>query len=130
MRFIELNPHRNGMASTLHEPGWSSLSHHLGATRDPLITEPPAYWMLGNTPFEREAAYRAWLEQGVTSSEGAQILASLVSGRPLGDAGYLTQVEQLAGCSLTPRPRGRPPKVRGSRLTMSPINLSTAGLVK
>lgn len=112
MRFIELNPHRNGMASALHESSWSSLSHHLGAARDPLITEPPAYWMLGNTPFEREAAYRAWLEQGVASSDTAQILASLLSGRPLGHAGYLTQVEQLAGCSLTPRPRGRPRKVQ------------------
>jgi putative transposase len=112
MRFIELNPHRNGMASALHEPGWSSLSHHLGAARDPLITEPSAYWGLGNTPFEREAAYRTWLEQGVASGEASQIVACLVSGRPLGDAGYLAEIEQLAGRPLTARPRGRPRKVR------------------
>lgn len=112
MRFIELNPHRNGMASALHEFGWSSLSHHLGAARDPLITEPPAYWRLGNTPFEREAAYRAWLEQGVASSDISEILASLTSGRPLGEEGYLAQVEQLAGRSLARRPRGRPRKVQ------------------
>lgn len=114
MRFIELNPHRNGMASTLHEGGWSSLSHHLGARRDPLVTEPPAYWMLGNTPFEREAAYRAWLEQGVASSDTLQILSSLLSGRPLGGAGYLAEVAQLAGRPLTMRPRGRPRKVQCS----------------
>lgn len=114
MRFIELNPHRNGMASALHEGAWSSLPHHLGAARDPLITEPAAYWTLGNTPFEREAAYRAWLEQGVASSDTQRILASLVSGRPLGGAEYLAEVEQLAGRTLTPRPRGRPRKVQAS----------------
>lgn len=112
MRFIELNPHRVGMASALHEAGWSSLSHHLGASRDPLITEPAAYWTLGNTPFEREATYRAWLEQGVASGDVSQIRASLVSGRPLGSGAYLAEVEQLAGRPLTPRPRGRPQKVR------------------
>ena len=46
-------------------PALSSLAHHLGRRTDPLITEPAAYWALGNTPFEREAAYRALLEQGL-----------------------------------------------------------------
>lgn len=110
MRFIELNPQRVGLAPGLHEDSWSSLPHHLGALRDPLITEPPAYWQLGNTPFEREAAYRHWLEQGVGSLEAQRIVSALVGGRPLGDAAFLAELERLTARSLATRPRGRPPK--------------------
>lgn len=110
MRFIELNPHRVGLASGLHEGSWSSLPHHLGALRDPLITEPPAYWNLGNTPFEREAAYREWLEQGVGTLEAQQIVSALVSGRPLGDAAFIAELEKATTRSLAVRPRGRPRK--------------------
>lgn len=110
MRFIELNPHRFGLASGLHEGSWSSLSHHLGAARDLLITEPAAYWQLGNTPFEREAAYRAWLEQGVGSLEADRFKAALLSGRPMGDAAYVGELEKLTSRTLTPRRRGRPRK--------------------
>lgn len=111
MRFIELNPQRAGMASGLLDSGWSSLPHHLGSLRDPLITEPAAYWQLGNTPFDREAAYRLWLEQGVGSLEAQRIVSALVSGRPLGDGAYIAELEKLTNRSLTPRPRGRPPKM-------------------
>lgn len=111
MRFIELNPQRAGLDAQDHETAWSSLRHHLGATRDPLITEPAAYWLLGNTPFEREAAYRAWIDEGVSAAEGQRIVEALVGGRPLGDPDYLATVEQLSGRSLARRPRGRPRKV-------------------
>jgi len=110
MRFIELNPQRAGLASDLLDPAWSSLPHHLGALRDPLITEPPAYWSLGNTPFEREAAYRAWSEQGVSANDKDRIVAALRSGRPLGDAAYVAELERLTARALGPRPRGRPRK--------------------
>jgi putative transposase len=112
MRFIELNPMRAGLATGLGDYPWSSLSHHLGGPRDPLITEPPAYWALGNTPFDREAAYRDWVEQGSGPMERQRIVAALVSGRPLGDAGYVAELEKLTGRSLAPRRRGRPPKAR------------------
>jgi putative transposase len=109
MRFIELNPQRVGLAPGLLEDGWSSLPHHLGALRDPLITEPPAYWQLGNTPFEREAAYRHWLEQGVGSLEAQRIVSALVGGRPLGDSAFVAELERLTTRSFAVRPRGRPP---------------------
>jgi putative transposase len=110
MRFIELNPQRAGLAAGLHEHRWSSLAHHLGDLRDPLVTEPPAYWALGNTPFDREAAYRAWVEQGVGPAEMQRIVAALVGGRPVGDAGYVAELEKLTGRPLAVRPRGRPRK--------------------
>lgn len=111
MRFIELNPHRSGLAPGLLDGTWSSLPHHLGVARDTLITEPAAYWQLGNTPFDREAAYRAWLEQGVGSIEAERFRAALVSGRPIGDGAYVAELERLTSRSLAPRPRGRPKKL-------------------
>jgi putative transposase len=110
MRFIELNPQRAGLASGLLDASWSSLAHHLGAVRDPLITEPAAYWQLGNTPFDREAAYRQWVEQGVGEVEAQRVVSALVGGRPLGDVAYIAELEKLAGRNLVPKPRGRPPK--------------------
>lgn len=110
MRFIETGPMRAGLVSGLLEPAWSSLSHHLGASRDPLLTEPAAYWQLGNTPFEREAAYRAWVEQGCSDQEAQRIAAALRSGRPLGSSAYVSDLESLTARALQPRPRGRPRK--------------------
>lgn len=112
MRFIESNPQRSGVASGLLDWPWSSLPHHLGATRDPLVTEPVAYWQLGNTPFDRDAAYRTWLEQGVGSSEAQRIVKALVSGRPLGSASFIAELERLTSRPLRPGRRGRPPKVK------------------
>jgi putative transposase len=114
MRFIELNPQRVGLAIGLDEYGWSSLVHHLGGPRDPLITEPAAYWALGNTPFDREASYRGWIEHGVATAEAQRMIAALISGRPLGDASYVAELEKLTGRSLAPGRRGRPRKTPAS----------------
>jgi putative transposase len=111
MRFIELNPQRNGVAADFLDHEWSSIAHHLGVARNPLITDPSAYWQLGNTPFDREAAYRGWLEQGVGDTDKNEIRRHLVSGRPLGNAAYLHGLEQATQRSLALRPRGRPRKV-------------------
>lgn len=108
MRFIETNPLRAGLVSGLLETPWSSLLHHLGAQRDHLVTEPAAYWQLGNTPFDREAAYRAWVDQGVAVDEAQRLMAALRGGRPLGSAAYVATLEALTARPLQPRPRGRP----------------------
>lgn len=110
MRFIELNPQRAGVAAGLDDYKWSSLSHHLGGARDSLVTEPPAYWAMGNTPFEREAAYRSWIEQGVAPAELQRFVAALVAGRPVGDGAYIRELEKTTGRSLAPARRGRPRK--------------------
>ena len=47
------------------DPGLTSAAHRLGGPRDGLLIDPPEYWQLGNTPFEREAAYRRLLDAGV-----------------------------------------------------------------
>lgn len=88
----------------------SSVPHHLGQRTDPLITDPPAFWAMGNTPFEREARYRTMLEQGLPSARIGLIEQALRGGWALGPPGFVAELSQHAARPLVPRPRGRPRK--------------------
>ena len=87
---------------------WSSAAHHLGHRRDPLLTDHPLYWALGNTPFDREAAYRTLLEQGLSPADVAELDRSARQGWPLGSSEFLKELGARTERPLTPRPRGRP----------------------
>ncbi len=110
LKYIELNPHRAGLASGLLDWAWSSLSHHIGERRDPLITDHPAFWQLGNTPFERDINYRRWLEEGLSDTDRQHITSTLMKGATLGSEAFVQQVGVLTQRDLSPRPRGRPRK--------------------
>jgi putative transposase len=56
-RYIEFNPVRNGMVGRAEDYQWSSYCHHAGIRPDGLVTDHAQVWALGNTPFQREAAY-------------------------------------------------------------------------
>ena len=68
-RYIELNPVRSGIAANPGDYAWSSYAHHIGAKSDPSITDHPLFWALGNTPFEREAAYKDLAEQALAPED-------------------------------------------------------------
>ena len=112
MCFIELNPQRQG----LHLAGpedylWSSAAHHLGRRRDPLVLDHPLYWALGNTPFEREAAWRDRLNQGLSAEHARQLMDSAHKGWPLGGAGFLRRIGEVNERPVMPRKRGRPARL-------------------
>jgi putative transposase len=92
----------------------SSAAHHLGLRVDPLITAHPAFWAFGNTPFEREAAYRRYAEQKPPESEVATILLAALNGWVLGSADFSALVAQQTSRRPQPAPRGRPRKVTAS----------------
>jgi len=108
LRLIESNPLRQGLASGLLDYPWSSALHHLGHSRDPLISDHTSFWQLGNTPFEREAAHRRALEEGVSLAEIASLSSALRSGLPWGGAEFIQHMAEATGLSVTRRPRGRP----------------------
>lgn len=89
---------------------WSSLPHHLGHLRDPLVSPAPFYWALGNTPFERESVWRRRLEEGLSSIEMQRLEEGARKGWALGSPGFLAQWAQTSARPLVPRPRGRPRK--------------------
>ncbi|NSL55860.1 transposase [Uliginosibacterium aquaticum] len=108
-RYIELNPLRAGHAASAEHYPWSSCRHHLGLEPDPLITDHARYWALGNTPFERQAAYRALLESGTPLDELDAIRYAANRGWMLGEL-PLASGELSPNRRLTPLPKGRPRK--------------------
>jgi len=110
MRYIEMNPVRGGL---VNEPGhyrWSSHAHHIGLRLDPLITEHAVYWALGNTPFERQVAYRRLFEGGQEAAEIEAIRYATHRGWALGQQAFVESVSQSIGRRGAPRRAGRPRK--------------------
>lgn len=112
MRYIELNPVRAGLCTQPQDWPWSSAPHHLGLARQPLISEHPLYWSMGNTPFEREHAYREFVAQGVPGPEQAAFTDAVLRGRPMASDAFLKPLAAEHEQVVVRRPRGRPRKVR------------------
>lgn len=110
MQVVETSAQPNLNMEDPRDWPWSSLMHHLGRSFDALITEPTAYWAEGNTPFDREAAYRSRIERGLGSVTVAGIQACAQRGLPWGSVEFVRELEVQEGRSLKPRPRGRPRK--------------------
>ncbi|MBC7995216.1 MAG: transposase [Rhizobacter sp.] len=108
MRYVEQEAAGDEAGTGLGQRLWSSAAHHLGERVDPLISDHLLYWSLGNTPFEREAAYRDLLQQALTPSEVFSISAAARKGWPLGSGGFLTELSASTPRRLAPLPRGRP----------------------
>ena len=108
MRYIELNPVRAGITVDAPAYRWSSARHHLGQGTDALLTDHALFWSLGNTPFDREAAWRDFLGQPVAAAEVRQITASCLRGWALGSTSFLERMNEVAGRRLAPAKRGRP----------------------
>jgi len=110
LRYIEQNPVRAGRVAHAAEWPWSSAAHHLGHRRDPLIVEPAVWWHLGNTPFDRETAWRARLDDFMGPREARPYTDSVVKGWALGSGAFLAQLAAMTDRPLAARPRGRPRK--------------------
>lgn len=110
MRYIELNPVRAGLCVEAAQWPWSSAAHHLGLGQQALITEHELFWSLGNTPFEREHAYRELLAQGVPEKERALFTDAALRGRPVGSEAFLKPLALDHERVVNVRPRGRPRK--------------------
>jgi len=109
-RFIELAPVREGQGRDPATYPWSSYPHHAGLKPDPVITDHALFWALGNTPFQREAAYSELVQQGIAADELALIAASVQTGQPLGSEAFKLRLEQQSGRRILPARRGRPVK--------------------
>jgi putative transposase len=110
-RYIELNPVRAGLVASPADFVWSSYAHHVGTQADPLITDHALYWSLGNTPFQREAAYRALVEQGLSGQEVTTLTDATLKGWALGSPHFRKTLEKRIQRRVGPARRGRPWKV-------------------
>jgi putative transposase len=106
-----------GLAATAAGWPWSSAAHHLGGRRDPLVTDHPRYWALGNTPFDREASYQRLLEAGLSATDADALMQASLRSWALGSPAFLAKLAELTERPLVVRRRGRPRK----KIDMSPI---------
>ncbi|SDD86693.1 REP element-mobilizing transposase RayT [Paraburkholderia lycopersici] len=111
-RVVELAPVRSHLVTAPEDYRWSSYRHHIGLTVDSLITDHPLYWALGNTPFERQRAYRELCEQPLDERETTQLMQATLKGWVLGSDTYRDWASRSANRRVSPLPRGRPRKVR------------------
>lgn len=111
MRYVEQSDGSVGGAIAVMGVPRSSLGHHTGQGTLAWIVDPPAYWALGNTPFERGASYRSLSQHALTPGELLAIEAALRGGWILGSADFGRSVAVDVNRAILPRRRGRPRKL-------------------
>jgi putative transposase len=109
-RYIESNPVRAGMVEGVADWPWSSHRHHIGLSVDPLVRSHPTIFALGNTPFERESAYRKLFDESVLQSDEDWLRRRLINGKPTASTDFQRQMEVAHTLRLIRPPVGRPRK--------------------
>jgi putative transposase len=109
LRHLEMNPVRHGLVALPEDYRWSSAAHHAGRRRDPLVSEHPMFWRLGNTPFEREATWRALSQLPLDATQAQAIREAAAKGWALGGHAFLRAAARATDRRLAPLARGRRP---------------------
>jgi putative transposase len=86
----------------------TSAGHRLGLQPDPRLTDPPEWWRLGNTPFDREVAWRARLAQAPDTARSEALARAVHGAWVAGSPRFAAEVAALAGRPALPRRPGRP----------------------
>ena len=73
------------------------------------MTPHPLYWALGNTPFDREAAYADLVRAGVPNVDQAALTEATLHGWAAGDSGFLDSLQKATPRRLVKARPGRPP---------------------
>jgi putative transposase len=110
--WLESQPVREQLTADPEGWPWSSARSHTGAPGVPpsWFNPHPDYWACGNTPFDRQAAYRQLLFKGNAPALDLQIEACLRGQWALGDTPFLSDLEKITLRRPQPGARGRPRK--------------------
>ena len=95
------------------DPAWSSAAQHIGFDATHPLTDAAEYWALGNTPFDRAAAYRDLLDERHSCALWQMLTSSVERGWPVGSEAFLEALQRQSRRAVAPRPRGRPRKSAG-----------------
>ena len=110
MVYMDLNPVRAGLVADPAEHPWSSHGHYTGARVDKTLTPHALYWQLGNTPFDREAAYTDLVRAGLSANQVGALTQATLSGWALGDEGFKRGLQSQTARRVSPGRAGRPLK--------------------
>ncbi|WP_162845238.1 transposase [Hydromonas duriensis] len=88
----------------------TSRIHHIGVQLQGFIQDHAQYWTLGNTPFDRQYAFKQLLNEGLPDRIVDSLQKAVQTGWALGDEHFLNQAARVGGRRVTPAARGRPRK--------------------
>lgn len=106
-RYIELNPVRAGLAKTPGGYAWSSYHCNAQGRIDPLVTPHAVYLRLAMDPLERQLAYSALVDDGISDEHRDQLRRYTHQGRAWGSEAFQSMVENELGQPAAVRHRGR-----------------------
>jgi putative transposase len=112
MAYMDLNPVRAGSVAEARDYPWSSHGHYAGLRHDRLLTPHPLYWALGNTPFDREAAYAELVRAGVSGADQETLTDATLHGWAIGDPKFLESLQKTTDRRIHKGRPGRPPASR------------------
>jgi len=98
----------DGLAGPAPATGVSSLGHRAGGESEALLVDPQPYWLLGNTPFDRQAAWGRRVGEGLSAARVSALRAAALGSWAVGSATFAASVAAEAARPAMPRPRGRP----------------------
>jgi putative transposase len=107
-RFVELAPVRAQLAAEARDYPWSSYRHHAGMQADAAVSDHSLYWALGNTPFQREARYTEYVDQGMPDEELKRIEQAIAKSWPVATDAFKLDLERKTQRRILPAKRGRP----------------------
>lgn len=102
VRYVSLNPVRAQLVARAEDWAWSSVRAHLAGVSDGVVDVAPV--------LERFPDFAAMLMAGEDVAMIEQIRKGETTGRPLGKAGWLVDMERRTGRALAPKKRGPKPK--------------------
>jgi putative transposase len=103
VRYVSQNPVRARLVEKAEEWPWSSARAHLRRQGDGVVDVGPV--------LERVGDFRTFLAEPVDDTTFGPLRRSETTGRPLGSASWIKQLEAQTSRSLTPAKRGPKPRV-------------------
>ncbi len=103
VRYLAFNPVRADLAQRPQDWPWSSVAAHLAQRDDPLVRVRP---LLDIAP-SPDALFTMSLDE---ATDLFAIETKSMTGRPLGDIGFIEDVERKLGYTVAPKKRGPKPK--------------------
>ncbi|QTN21877.1 transposase [Rhizobacter sp. AJA081-3] len=110
MRHVESDAAVAGDGGAADGERISSVAHHLGLVVDPLVSDHALFWALGNTPFERHAAYGLLAMQPIQPEERRRFDDAVRKGWALGTEAFLAEIAATTSRRVRPLTAGRPRK--------------------
>ncbi|MDA8125058.1 MAG: transposase [Deltaproteobacteria bacterium] len=105
VRYVELNPVRDGSVAAPEDYPWSSAKSHISGIPDTVLS---GHCFLTDTVKD----WRKYLSEGHDPEPERAIIKSTHNGHPCGAADFVSRMESLLNRRFSPLPMGRP---RGSK---------------